>query len=57
MEPPELLMVDDNLPMLGANAWVIKPVGLDQFSGLVRAIEAFWLGTARLPSKTCRNCA
>ena len=42
---------------LGANAYVVKPVGLDQFSGLVRSIESFWLGTARLPAKTCRGCA
>ena len=47
----------DRSYQLGANAYVVKPVGLDQFSGLVRSIESFWLGAARLPSKTCRGCA
>jgi CheY-like chemotaxis protein len=47
----------DRSYQLGANAYVVKPVGLDQFSGLVRSIESFWLGTARLPSKTCRGWA
>jgi CheY-like chemotaxis protein len=47
----------DRSYQLGANAYVVKPVGLDQFSMLVRSVEAFWLGTARLPSKTCRGCA
>ena len=47
----------DRSYQLGANAYVVKPVGLDQFSMLVRSIESFWLGTARLPSKTCRGCA
>jgi CheY-like chemotaxis protein len=47
----------DRSYQLGANAYVVKPVGLDQFSGLVRSIESFWLGTARLPSKTCRGLA
>ena len=47
----------DRSYQLGANAYVVKPVGLDQFSMLVRSIESFWLGIARLPSKTCRGCA
>ena len=47
----------DRCYQLGANAYVVKPVGLDQFSMLVRSIEAFWLATARLPSKTCRGTA
>ena len=36
-----------------ANAYLSKPVGLDQFSNLVRTIEAFWLEAARLPSRGC----
>ena len=32
-----------------ANAYITKPVSLDQFSRVVRSIEGFWLETARLP--------
>jgi CheY-like chemotaxis protein len=32
-----------------ANAYITKPVDLDQFSSVVDAIEAFWLTAARLP--------
>ncbi len=35
---------------LHANCYVTKPVDLDQFLEVVRRIEAFWLGVARLPS-------
>jgi len=34
---------------LGANCYIIKPVDLDQFIKVIRAIEAFWCHTARLP--------
>jgi two-component system, chemotaxis family, response regulator Rcp1 len=34
---------------LHANSYVPKPVDLDQFLVVVRAIEGFWLTTARLP--------
>ncbi len=36
-----------------ANAYLSKPVGLDQFSELVRKVEAFWIEAARLPSVQC----
>lgn len=32
-----------------ANAYITKPVSLDQFSRVVMSIEGFWLETARLP--------
>jgi two-component system, chemotaxis family, response regulator Rcp1 len=34
---------------LGANAYISKPVALEDFLGVVRAIERFWLGVATLP--------
>jgi two-component system, chemotaxis family, response regulator Rcp1 len=34
---------------LGANCFLTKPVDVDQFAHVVRAIEAFWLGLVRLP--------
>lgn len=34
---------------LRANAFVTKPVDLEQFLGVVRSIERFWLEIARLP--------
>lgn len=34
---------------LHANCYIKKPVELDRFIDAVRGIEAFWLGTARLP--------
>ncbi len=40
---------------LNANAYVIKPVGLDQFLDIVRAIEGFWLEVVKLPHGTPRN--
>jgi len=36
---------------LGANCFLTKPVDLDQFLKVVRAVEEFWLGMVRLPSK------
>jgi two-component system, chemotaxis family, response regulator Rcp1 len=35
---------------LHANAYLVKPMGLDEFATLVRAFDAFWLHSARLPS-------
>jgi chemotaxis family two-component system response regulator Rcp1 len=32
-----------------ANAYIIKPVDLDQFFQVVRSIEGFWLTVVRLP--------
>ena len=35
---------------LPANCYVTKPVDLDEFIGVVRAIDSFWLSLARLPT-------
>ena len=32
-----------------ANCFISKPLDVDEFSAVVRSIESFWLGTARLP--------
>ncbi len=37
---------------LGCNSFITKPVGLDQLTGLVRAIEEYWFEIAVLPPKT-----
>lgn len=34
---------------LGANCFLTKPVDVDQFVGVVRSIDDFWLGLVRLP--------
>jgi CheY-like chemotaxis protein len=34
---------------LHANCYITKPVNLDQFSAVVRAIEEFWFTTVKLP--------
>ena len=36
---------------LQANAYLVKPLGLEEFGALVRAFDAFWLRLARLPSR------
>jgi CheY-like chemotaxis protein len=36
---------------LGANCYVTKPVGLDQFTQVVNAIEDFWFAIVRLPRR------
>ena len=36
---------------LHANAYIVKPLDLDQFINAVRKIEDFWLTVVRLPSK------
>ncbi len=36
---------------LGCNCYVTKPVGLDQFSKMVRTIEEFWLGIVKFPPR------
>jgi two-component system response regulator len=36
---------------LGANCYVTKPMGLDQFSQVVHSIENFWFTIVRLPEK------
>ena len=35
----------------GVNCYVVKPLELDDFTGLVQAIHAFWFETAKLPSR------
>jgi chemotaxis family two-component system response regulator Rcp1 len=35
---------------LHANCYVTKPVDLDQFISVIKAVESFWLTIARLPS-------
>ena len=34
---------------LHANCYIAKPVDLEQFIGVVRSIEEFWLGVVKLP--------
>ncbi len=34
---------------LHANCYVAKPLGLDRFTDVLRRVEEFWLGLARLP--------
>ncbi len=35
----------------GANCYISKPVGLDEFLKVIKAIEAFWLTVVKLPTK------
>jgi CheY-like chemotaxis protein len=34
----------------GASSYIVKPLDLDDFTSVVRAIDAFWLRTAQLPT-------
>lgn len=34
---------------LHANAYIVKPVGLDAFTEAIQAVERFWLASAQLP--------
>ncbi|OLP15544.1 response regulator [Leptolyngbya sp. 'hensonii'] len=34
---------------LHANCYVTKPVGLEEFIGIIRLIESFWLAAVKLP--------
>jgi chemotaxis family two-component system response regulator Rcp1 len=36
---------------LHANAYITKPLDLDQFIEVVRSIETFWVSVVRLPPK------
>jgi chemotaxis family two-component system response regulator Rcp1 len=36
---------------LGANCFLTKPVGVDQFLLAVKSIEEFWVGVVRLPPR------
>ena len=40
---------------LHANAYVTKPIGLEQMGAVVRAIEGFWFEVVRLPSERPRT--
>jgi CheY-like chemotaxis protein len=40
---------------LHANSYLVKPMGLDEFGALVRALDAFWLRAARLPNGWARS--
>jgi two-component system, chemotaxis family, response regulator Rcp1 len=33
-----------------ANAYVVKPIGLDEFMSVVQSIEKFWVEVAKLPA-------
>jgi two-component system, chemotaxis family, response regulator Rcp1 len=35
----------------GVNCYVVKPLDLDDFTGLVQALNRFWFEVARLPSR------
>ncbi|GJL62017.1 MAG: response regulator [Nitrospirales bacterium] len=37
---------------LGANCYITKPVGLDQFTKVVCSIDNFWFSIVKLPSRT-----
>lgn len=37
--------------MLGANCFVSKPNGLDEFNHVIQALEEFWFAIAKIPSK------
>lgn len=34
---------------LGANCYVTKPVGLEEFQDIVRSVEGFWFSVVKLP--------
>jgi two-component system response regulator len=36
---------------MGANCFITKPVGMDQFAKVVHSIEDFWFTIVRLPKK------
>ncbi|MCP4421925.1 MAG: response regulator [Chloroflexi bacterium] len=40
-----------NCYSLGANSYVTKPVGLDQFARIIRALEEFWFTVVKLPQR------
>lgn len=37
---------------LGANSYVTKPLGIDQFAKIVSSIENFWLTVVKLPKRS-----
>ena len=40
---------------LHANAYVVKPVDLDKYMQVIKAVEGFWLGFVKLPSRGLRG--
>ena len=40
---------------LRANAYVVKPVGLDEFMEVIKAVEGFWLSFAKLPTRSAQG--
>ncbi|MBM3301769.1 MAG: hypothetical protein FJY85_17690 [Deltaproteobacteria bacterium] len=36
---------------LGANCYITKPVGLEQFTKIVQAIDGFWFTVVKLPTR------
>jgi hypothetical protein len=38
-----------------ANVFIIKPIDLDQFIGIVHAIEGFWFSVVKLPQMDKRK--
>ncbi len=55
---PVVVLTTSNAPTdirqtyeLGGNCFVTKPVDLDEFMDVVRAIEAFWLRVVTLPTR------
>jgi two-component system, chemotaxis family, response regulator Rcp1 len=40
---------------LHANAYIIKPINVDQFIGIVHAIEGFWFSVVKLPQMDKRK--
>jgi hypothetical protein len=38
-----------------ANVYIIEPIDLDQFLGLVHAIEGFWFSVVKLPQMDKRK--
>jgi chemotaxis family two-component system response regulator Rcp1 len=42
---------------LGANCYIVKPVELDAYRGVVQRLEDFWLGSAELPRREGHSMA
>lgn len=40
-----------NMYRIGANCYITKPIGMDEFSIIVRTLEDFWFSVVRLPSE------
>jgi hypothetical protein len=38
-----------------ANVYIIKPIDLDQFIGIVHAIDGFWFSVVKLPQMVKRK--